>query len=75
MSTTNGIEFYGGYQVYSESGVDLTMLRETCRPVEDAGKPTDSPQHSRRRSARQGAPNPSLGQTIRWRDRCSMRPH
>lgn len=30
------IEFYGGYQVYSESGVDLTLLRENLRrPVED----------------------------------------
>ncbi len=29
------IEFYGGYQVYSESGVDLTLLRENLkRPVE-----------------------------------------
>jgi predicted nucleotidyltransferase len=26
-----GIEFYGGYQVYSESGVDLTLLRENLR--------------------------------------------
>jgi hypothetical protein len=25
------IEFYGGYQVYSESGVDLTLLRENLR--------------------------------------------
>ena len=25
------IEFYGGYEVYSESGVDLTMLRENMR--------------------------------------------
>jgi hypothetical protein len=25
------IEFYGGYQVYSESGVDLTMLRENLK--------------------------------------------
>jgi len=25
------IEFYGGYQVYSESGVDLTMLREELK--------------------------------------------
>jgi hypothetical protein len=24
-----GIEFYGGYQVYSESGIDLTLLRES----------------------------------------------
>ena len=29
--TKPGIEFYGGYQVYSESGVDLTLLRETLR--------------------------------------------
>ena len=29
-----GIEFYGGYQVYSESGVDLTLLRaNSARPV------------------------------------------
>lgn len=27
----NGIDFYGGYEVYSESGVDLTMLRENLR--------------------------------------------
>ncbi|HEY7157207.1 MAG TPA: hypothetical protein VH575_24855 [Gemmataceae bacterium] len=26
-----GIEFYGGYQVYSESGVDLTLLRGNLR--------------------------------------------
>jgi predicted nucleotidyltransferase len=26
-----GIEFYGGYQVYSESGVDLTLLRENLK--------------------------------------------
>lgn len=26
--TPPGIEFYGGYQVYSESGVDLTLLRQ-----------------------------------------------
>jgi hypothetical protein len=26
-----GIEFYGGYEVYSESGVDLTQLRENLR--------------------------------------------
>jgi hypothetical protein len=26
-----GIEFYGGYQVYSESGVDLTLLRNNLR--------------------------------------------
>ncbi len=25
------IEFYGGYQVYSESGVDLTLLPENLR--------------------------------------------
>src|SRR5882724_4469154 len=25
------IEFYGGYEVYSESGVDLTLLRENMR--------------------------------------------
>ncbi len=25
------IEFYGGYEVYSESGVDLTLLRENLR--------------------------------------------
>jgi hypothetical protein len=25
------IEFYGGYQVYSESGVDLTLLRQNLR--------------------------------------------
>jgi predicted nucleotidyltransferase len=25
------IEFYGGYQVYSESGVDLTLLRENLK--------------------------------------------
>ena len=24
---TGGIQFYGGYQVYSESGIDLTLLR------------------------------------------------
>jgi hypothetical protein len=31
-----GIEFYGGYQVYSESGVDLTLLRENLRrPLEE----------------------------------------
>ncbi len=28
---TKGIEFYGGYEVYSESGVDLTLLRENLR--------------------------------------------
>jgi predicted nucleotidyltransferase len=26
-----GIEFYGGYQVYSENGVDLTLLRSNLR--------------------------------------------
>jgi hypothetical protein len=26
-----GIEFYGGYQVYSESGIDLTLLKENLR--------------------------------------------
>src|SRR5689334_693689 len=26
-----GIEFYGGYQVYSESGIDLTLLRENLK--------------------------------------------
>jgi hypothetical protein len=25
------IEFYGGYQVYSESGVDLTLLRRNLK--------------------------------------------
>jgi hypothetical protein len=25
------MEFYGGYQVYSESGVDLTLLRENLK--------------------------------------------
>lgn len=31
-----GIEFYGGYQVYSDSGVDLTTLRENLkRTVEE----------------------------------------
>ncbi|HZY83627.1 MAG TPA: hypothetical protein VFE78_02240 [Gemmataceae bacterium] len=31
-----GIEFYGGYQVYSDSGVDLTMLRRNLeRTVEE----------------------------------------
>lgn len=25
------IEFYGGYQVYSESGVDLTLLRDSLK--------------------------------------------
>jgi hypothetical protein len=35
MSNKAGIEFYGGYQVYSESGVDLTLLRENLkRPIE-----------------------------------------
>src|SRR5687767_10003099 len=30
-----GIEFYGGYQVYSESGIDLTLLREQLKwPIE-----------------------------------------
>ncbi len=30
------IEFFGGYQVYSESGVDLTLLRENLkRPLEE----------------------------------------
>ena len=28
---TKGIEFYGGYEVYSESGIDLTLLRENLR--------------------------------------------
>lgn len=27
----NPLEFYGGYQVYSDSGVDLTLLRENLR--------------------------------------------
>jgi hypothetical protein len=31
MSTSKGIEFYGGYQVYSDTGVDLTLLRENLR--------------------------------------------
>src|SRR5258708_7963432 len=33
METTpkKGIEFYGGYQVYSDSGVDLTLLRENLK--------------------------------------------
>jgi predicted nucleotidyltransferase len=36
MATTGKIEFYGGYQVYSETGVDLTMLRENLRrPLEE----------------------------------------
>jgi hypothetical protein len=31
-----GIEFYGGYEVYSESGVDLTLLRSNLRrSIED----------------------------------------
>jgi hypothetical protein len=31
-----GIEFYGGYQVYSESGVDVAQLRENLRrPLEE----------------------------------------
>ncbi len=30
-SKPKGIEFYGGYPVYSESGVDLTLLRENLR--------------------------------------------
>jgi hypothetical protein len=31
-----GIEFYGGYQVYSETGVDLTLLRQNLRrPLEE----------------------------------------
>jgi len=25
------IEFYGGYEVYSESGIDLTLLRENLK--------------------------------------------
>src|SRR5947208_3463039 len=25
------IQFYGGYQVYSESGIDLTLLRENLK--------------------------------------------
>src|SRR6516162_494759 len=25
------VQFYGGYQVYSESGVDLTLLRENLK--------------------------------------------
>jgi hypothetical protein len=34
--TSPGIEFYGGYQVYSDSGVDLTLLRENLkRSVEE----------------------------------------
>jgi len=28
---TNGIEFFGGYQVYSDSGIDLTLLRENLK--------------------------------------------
>jgi hypothetical protein len=27
--TNGGIQFYGGYQVYSESGIDLTLLRQS----------------------------------------------
>lgn len=30
-SKPKGIEFYGGYEVYSESGVDLTLLRGNLR--------------------------------------------
>jgi hypothetical protein len=30
-SGSSGIEFYGGHQVYSESGVDLTLLRENLK--------------------------------------------
>jgi hypothetical protein len=30
-SGSPGITFYGGYQVYSESGVDLTLLRENLK--------------------------------------------
>src|SRR5262249_48943774 len=30
-SKPGGIEFYGGYQVYSESGVDLTLLRRNLQ--------------------------------------------
>jgi predicted nucleotidyltransferase len=31
-----GIEFYGGYEVYSESGIDLTLLRSNLRrSIED----------------------------------------
>jgi hypothetical protein len=29
--TPSGIEFYGGYQVYSETGVDLTLLRQNLQ--------------------------------------------
>jgi len=25
------VEFYGGYKVYSESGIDLTLLRERLK--------------------------------------------
>lgn len=32
---STGIEFYGGYQVYSESGVDLTLLRENLKRTID----------------------------------------
>jgi len=28
------VEFFGGYQVYSESGIDLTLLRERLRLTE-----------------------------------------
>jgi hypothetical protein len=28
---SQGIEFYGGYQVYSDTGVDLTLLRENLK--------------------------------------------
>ena len=28
-----GIEFYGAYQVYSENGVDLTLLRQNLKLV------------------------------------------
>jgi len=31
MPSDRGIQFYGGYQVYSDTGVDLTMLRENLR--------------------------------------------
>ncbi len=30
-SKPKGMEFYGGYQIYSESGVDLTLLRNNLR--------------------------------------------
>jgi hypothetical protein len=36
------IEFYGGYQVYSESGVDLTLLRENLKY-----SPTELIEHNR----------------------------